>query len=87
MKIRVLVLGLVLSTTAIGPVAAATSPSPGGKCTRVGATAVSKGLKFTCVKKGKKTTWNSGVAIKTGKGATAQPTVISDSLSYKSAMV
>jgi hypothetical protein len=87
MKIRVLVLGLVLSTTAIGPVAAATSPSPGGKCTRVGATSVSKGLKFTCVKKGKKTTWNSGVAIKTGKGTTAQPTVISDSLSYKSAMV
>jgi hypothetical protein len=87
MKIRVLVLGLVLSTTAIGPVAAATSPSPGGKCTRVGATSVSKGLKFTCVKKGKKTTWNSGVAIKTGKGTIAQPTVISDSLSYKSAMV
>jgi hypothetical protein len=87
MKIRVLVLGLVLSTTAIGPVAAATSPSPGGKCTRVGATSVSKGLKFTCVKKGKTTTWNSGVAIKTGEGTTAQPTVISDSLSYKSAMV
>ena len=76
MKIRVLVLGLVLSTTAIGPVAAATSPSPGGKCTRVGATSVSKGLKFTCVKKGKKTTWNSGVAIKTGKGTTTQAPVV-----------
>ena len=87
MKIRVLVLGLVLSTAAIGPVAAATSPSPGGKCTRVGATAVSKGLKFTCVKKGKKTTWNSGVAIKTGKGATTQAPVVSDSVSYKGAMV
>ena len=87
MKIRVLVLGLVLSTTAIGPVAAATSPSPGGKCTRVGATAVSKGLKFTCVKKGKKTTWNSGVAIKTGKGATTQAPVVSDSVSYKGAMI
>jgi hypothetical protein len=87
MKIRVLVLGLVLSTTAIGPVAAATSPSPGGKCTRVGATAVSKGLKFTCVKKGKKTTWNSGVAIKTGKGATTQAPVVSDSVSYKGSMI
>ena len=87
MKIRVLVLGLVLSTTAIGPVAAATSPSPGGKCTRVGATSVSKGLKFTCVKKGKKTTWNSGVAIKTGKGATTQAPVVSDSVSYKGAMI
>jgi hypothetical protein len=87
MKIRVLVLGLVLSTTAIGPVAAATSPSPGGKCTRVGATSVSKGLKFTCVKKGKKTTWNSGVAIKTGKGTTTPAPVVSDSVSYKGAMI
>jgi hypothetical protein len=39
------------------------------------------------VKKGKKTTWNSGVAIKTGKGTTTQAPVVSDSVSYKGAMI
>jgi hypothetical protein len=39
------------------------------------------------VKKGKKTTWNSGVAIKTGKGTTTPAPVVSDSVSYKGAMI
>ena len=88
MKTRILAVCFALTlTSVISPASAATPTQAGGKCTRVGATTISKGMKYTCVKKGKKTTWNSGVAVKTGKGATAQPTVISDSLSYKGAMV
>ena len=88
MKTRILALCFALTlTSVVAPVSAATPAQAGGKCARAGATKISKGLKFTCVKNGKKTTWNSGVAVKTGKGATAQPTVISDSLSYKGAMV
>ena len=88
MRARILAVCFALTlTSVISPASAATPMQAGGKCTRVGATTISKGMKFTCVKKGKKTTWNSGVAVKTGKDATAQPTVISDSLSYKGAMV
>ena len=88
MKTRILAVCFALTlTSVVAPVSAATPTKAGGKCTRVGATTISKGMKYTCVKKGTKTTWNSGVAVKTGKGATAQPTVISDSLSYKGAMV
>ena len=88
MKTRILAVCFALTlTSVISPASAATPTKAGGKCTRVGATTISKGMKYTCVKKGTKTTWNSGVAVKTGKGATAQPTVISDSLSYKGAMV
>ena len=88
MKTRILAVCFALTlTSVISPASAATPTQAGGKCARAGATKISKGLKFTCVKNGKKTTWNSGVAVKTGKGATAQPTVISDSLSYKGAMI
>ena len=88
MKTRILAVCFALTlTSVVAPVSAATPAQAGGKCARAGATKISKGLKFTCVKKGTKTNWNSGVAVKTGKGATAQPTVISDSLSYKGAMV
>lgn len=88
MKTRILAVCFALTlTSVISPASAATPTQAGGKCTRVGATTISKGMKYTCVKKGKKTTWNSGVAVKTGKDATAQPTVISDSLSYKNAMI
>ena len=88
MKTRILAVCFAFTlTSVVAPASAATPTQAGGKCTRVGATMISKGLKFTCVKKGKTTTWNSGVAVKAGKGTTAQPTVISDSLSYKGAMV
>ena len=88
MKTRILAVCFALTlTSVISPASAATPTQAGGKCARAGATKISKGLKFTCVKNGKKTTWNSGVAVKAGKGATAQPTVISDSLSYKGAMI
>jgi hypothetical protein len=88
MKTRILAICFAFTlTSVVAPASAATPTKAGGKCTRVGATKISKGLKFTCVKKGKKTTWNSGVANKAGKIVPAQPTVISDSLSYKNAMI
>jgi hypothetical protein len=36
----------------------------GAKCTKAGATSVSGGKKFTCIKSGTKLVWNKGVAIK-----------------------
>jgi hypothetical protein len=36
----------------------------GAKCTKAGATSVSGGKKFTCIKSGKKLVWNKGVAVK-----------------------
>ena len=35
--------------------------TPGTKCSKVGATSTSKGMKYTCVKKGSKLVWNKGV--------------------------
>ena len=35
----------------------------GDKCTKAGQTATASGKKFTCIKSGKKLTWNKGVAI------------------------
>lgn len=35
----------------------------GNTCSKAGTTAISTGVKFTCVKKGKKLVWNNGVAI------------------------
>ena len=42
----------------------AASPKPGSKCSKVGASVLSKGLKFTCIKKSGKLVWSKGVAIK-----------------------
>jgi len=37
----------------------------GAKCTKAGATEVSKGMKYTCVKSGSKLTWNKGTKVAT----------------------
>jgi hypothetical protein len=36
----------------------------GNKCTKAGATSITAGKKFTCVKSGNKLVWNKGVAVK-----------------------
>jgi hypothetical protein len=36
--------------------------TPGTKCSKVGATSTSKGMKYTCVKKGSKLIWSKGVS-------------------------
>ena len=38
-------------------------PAPGGKCTKVGATSISSGKKYTCIKSGNKLVWNKGILI------------------------
>ena len=78
----VLVLALAVSSTS-----ASTAPKPGASCSPAGATKIVKGLKFTCVKKGKKSTWGAGVATKTSKPQTTTTTIPADSLSYKGTMI
>jgi hypothetical protein len=85
MKIRGLALFIVFSLAmGVNSASANKPPSPGSSCPRVGATATSGKLKFTCVKNGKKGRWSKGVAVKAGAGSTATP---SDSLNFKGAMV
>jgi hypothetical protein len=68
-----LVLGLVLSSI---QAYSATPPKPGATCSKVGATQISKGIRYTCVKSGKKLTWNKGVVV-----TKAQPSPSSSSTS------
>ena len=49
--------GTSLTIPAVGAVKA------GASCTKAGATSTAAGKKFTCVKSGKKLSWNKGVAI------------------------
>ena len=46
------------------PDANALTAKAGAKCTKVKATSVVKGKKYTCIKSGKKLIWNKGVAVK-----------------------
>jgi len=58
-------LSLVISIICLAlsfPVYAAV-PAPGGKCTKVGATSISSGKKYTCIKSGNKLVWNKGISI------------------------
>jgi hypothetical protein len=60
---------LLLQPTAI----AAPKVAAGATCTKVGATQVVGGKKFTCIKSGKKTVWNKGVAAKKSQTIIADP--------------
>jgi hypothetical protein len=46
----------------------------GAKCTKAGATSISGGKKFTCVKSGTRLVWNKGVAVKAAATPKATPT-------------
>ena len=72
---------------AVGSTSASVAPKPGSSCSPAGATKTVKGLKYTCVKKGKKSTWGAGVATKTAKSQTTTTTIPADSLSYKGTMI
>ena len=41
----------------------AVSPTPGGKCSKIGTTSISSGKKYTCIKSGTKVIWNKGISI------------------------
>ena len=72
---------------AVGSTSASVAPKPGSSCSPAGATKTVKGLKYTCVKKGKKSTWGAGVATKKAKSQTTTTTIPADSLSYKGTMI
>ena len=58
-----LALAIVVLLSLSSPVYAA-APKAGSKCTKAGQTSTSAGIKYTCVKSGKKLVWNKGVAVK-----------------------
>jgi hypothetical protein len=65
-----LALAIVVLLSLSSPVYAA-APKAGSKCTKVGQTSTSAGIKYTCVKSGKKLVWNKGVALKKSEPAPA----------------
>lgn len=81
----VLVLALAVSSTS-----ASTAPKPGASCSRAGATKIVKGLKYTCVKKGKKSTWGAGVANNKSNSqatTTTTTTIPQDSANYRNNLI
>ncbi len=58
---------------AVVPDANALTVKAGAKCTKIKATSVVKGKKYTCIKSGKKLVWNKGVAIKPAAKPSTKP--------------
>ena len=50
--------------------------NPSSACRKAGLTRTTNGIKFTCIKSGKKLVWSKGVATKTGATATTTTTTI-----------
>ena len=65
-----LALAIVVLLSLSSPVYAA-APKAGSKCTKAGQTSTSAGIKYTCVKSGKKLVWNKGVLLKKAEPAPA----------------
>ena len=63
-------LGLSLS---VAPTSHAKAPVAGATCSKLNATQVYQGKRFTCVKSGKKLVWNKGVTIKVTPTPTPTP--------------
>ena len=57
MKVKLTIFLLALSINSV-PAIAATNPKAGSTCKPEGTSQVYKGLKFTCVKSGKKLVWD-----------------------------
>lgn len=77
-------LGLLIVSLALAliqPIAVA-SVKPGTMCKKLGQTSTTAGIKYTCIKSGKKLVWNKGVAV---KRTTATPTPIATPIPTPSA--
>ena len=73
MRKRFLVLLTVTLTAALlGPMATA-AVKPGTTCKKAGQTSTSAGIKYTCVKSGKKLVWNKGVTVKAAPKVDVKP--------------
>ena len=69
----------VLLLSLLTGVANAAAPKAGATCTSAGTTATSNGLKYTCIKSGKKLVWDKGVKVVT-PASTPTPTPTSTAL-------
>ena len=69
MRKRFLVLLTVTLTLGLLQPIATAAPKPGTACKKAGQTSTSAGIKYTCVKSGKKLVWNKGVATKKAEPA------------------
>ena len=65
------------------PANAAKNPVPGATCSPAGTSRTVKGVKYTCAKKGKKSTWS----VTTSAPSVTTTTIPADSLSYKGKMI
>jgi hypothetical protein len=77
MRNRVSLASLTISAILISSINAysANPAKPGAICSKAGATQISKGFRFTCVKSGKKLVWNKGVVVtKAQPSPSASPT-------------
>ena len=57
------------------PLQASAAVKTGATCTKAGTTSTVKGIKYTCVKSGKKLVWNKGVKVVVAATPTPTPTV------------
>ena len=71
MRKRFLVLLTVTLTLGLLHPIATAAPKPGTACKKAGQTSTSAGIKYTCIKSGKKLVWNKGVATKKAEPAPA----------------
>ena len=71
MRKRFLVLLTVTLTLGLLQPIATAAPKPGTACKKAGQSSTSAGIKYTCVKSGKKLVWNKGVALKKAEPAPA----------------
>ncbi len=71
MRKRFLVLLTVTLTLGLLQPIATAAPKPGTACKKAGQTSTSAGIKYTCIKSGKKLVWDKGVAIKKAEPAPA----------------
>lgn len=65
---------LTVLVLAISPIQASAAVKAGVACKKAGATSISGGMKYTCVKSGKKLAWNKGVKVATPKPPIAPTT-------------
>ena len=72
-KVLLFVVGALVLSLAT-PVATA-AVKPGTKCAKQGQTSTSAGIKYTCVKSGKKLVWNKGVSVKAAAKPELNPVV------------
>ena len=74
MRYRALFLSIALGLSlSIAPISHAKAPVAGATCSKLKATQIFQGKRFTCIKSGKKLVWNKGVTIRVTATPTPKP--------------